>query len=175
MRDFEDAVVAFQREQDRRDLYHQTVDANAESVRIANDQYANGVSGYQGLVADVRHAVRRHGIRCCRRTSGVRRRCVHRDAAVISIFRQGNHGCRREGIRGLAIGQVPTERICRVACLGIYPSDGCMSNLLNRHYFKPIFCTTKMEIKGKNSPKRSRLGRVFVPAFSKAVCRKHSK
>jgi multidrug efflux system outer membrane protein len=46
VRDVEDAVVAFQREQDRRDLYRQTVDANAESVRIANDQYATGVTGF---------------------------------------------------------------------------------------------------------------------------------
>jgi outer membrane protein, multidrug efflux system len=46
VREVEDAVVAFQREQDRRDLYRQTVDANAESVRIANDQYANGVTGF---------------------------------------------------------------------------------------------------------------------------------
>ena len=46
VRDVEDAVVAFQRDQDRRDLYRQTVDANAESVRIANDQYAKGISGF---------------------------------------------------------------------------------------------------------------------------------
>jgi outer membrane protein, multidrug efflux system len=46
VRDVEDAVVAFQREQDRRDLYRQTVQANAESVRIASDQYANGVTDY---------------------------------------------------------------------------------------------------------------------------------
>jgi NodT family efflux transporter outer membrane factor (OMF) lipoprotein len=46
VRDVEDAVVAFQREQDRRDLYSQTVNANAESVRIANDQYATGVTGF---------------------------------------------------------------------------------------------------------------------------------
>jgi NodT family efflux transporter outer membrane factor (OMF) lipoprotein len=46
VRDVEDAVIAFQREQDRRDLYRQTVDANAESVRIANDQYANGVANF---------------------------------------------------------------------------------------------------------------------------------
>jgi len=46
VRDVEDAVVAFQREQDRRDLYRQTVDANAESVRIAGDQYANGVTDF---------------------------------------------------------------------------------------------------------------------------------
>src|ERR1700722_12445518 len=46
VRDVEDAVVAFQREQDRRDQYRQTVDANAESVKIASDQYANGVTGF---------------------------------------------------------------------------------------------------------------------------------
>ena len=46
VRDVEDAVVAFQREQDRRDLYRQTVDANTVSVRIANDQYANGVVSF---------------------------------------------------------------------------------------------------------------------------------
>jgi outer membrane protein TolC len=46
VQDVEDAVVSFQREQDRRDLYRQTVEANAESVRIANDQYANGVTGF---------------------------------------------------------------------------------------------------------------------------------
>lgn len=46
VRDVEDAVVAFDREQDRRDLYRQTVESNAESVRIANDQYASGVAGF---------------------------------------------------------------------------------------------------------------------------------
>ena len=35
-----------ERDLDRRDLYRQTVDANAESVRIANDQYAKGISGF---------------------------------------------------------------------------------------------------------------------------------
>jgi multidrug efflux system outer membrane protein len=46
VRDVEDAVVAFDREQDRRELYRQTVDANAEAVRIANEQYADGVTGF---------------------------------------------------------------------------------------------------------------------------------
>jgi outer membrane protein, multidrug efflux system len=46
VRDVEDAAVAFQREQDSRDLYRQTVEANAETVRIANDQYANGLIGF---------------------------------------------------------------------------------------------------------------------------------
>ncbi len=46
VRDVEDAVVAFDREQDRRDLYRQTVASNAEAVRIASEQYANGVTGF---------------------------------------------------------------------------------------------------------------------------------
>jgi len=46
VRDVEDALVAFNREQDQRDLYRQSVDANAEAVRIARDQYANGLTGF---------------------------------------------------------------------------------------------------------------------------------
>jgi multidrug efflux system outer membrane protein len=46
VRDVEDSVVAFDREQDRRDLYRQTVDANTESLRIANEQYGNRVVGF---------------------------------------------------------------------------------------------------------------------------------
>jgi NodT family efflux transporter outer membrane factor (OMF) lipoprotein len=46
VRDVEDAVVAFDREQDRQDLYRQTVAANAEAVRIANEQYSEGVAGF---------------------------------------------------------------------------------------------------------------------------------
>ncbi|MGA2231689.1 MAG: efflux transporter outer membrane subunit [Tepidisphaeraceae bacterium] len=46
VRDVEDSIIAFEREQERRELYRQTVNADAEAVRIANDQYANGVTGY---------------------------------------------------------------------------------------------------------------------------------
>ncbi len=50
VRDVEDAIVTFDREQDRRDLYRQTVDSNAEAVRIASEQYANGVTGFLNLL-----------------------------------------------------------------------------------------------------------------------------
>ena len=46
VRDVEDAVVAFDREQDRQDLYRQTVASNREAVRISSEQYANGVTGF---------------------------------------------------------------------------------------------------------------------------------
>ena len=46
VRDVEDAVVAFDREQDRRELYRRTVADNAEAVRIAREQYGNGVIGF---------------------------------------------------------------------------------------------------------------------------------
>ena len=46
VRDVEDAVIAFDREQDRRDLLRQTVDSDSQSVRIANDQYATGLTGF---------------------------------------------------------------------------------------------------------------------------------
>jgi hypothetical protein len=53
-------------------------------------------------------------------------------------------------------------------------SPPCPRRLPQQHYFRRDFCTTKLKNKGNTSSQRSRLGRVFVPAFSKGVRCKHS-
>ena len=45
-RDVEDAIVAFDRTQDARELTRRTVRSTGEAVRIAREQYAEGVTGF---------------------------------------------------------------------------------------------------------------------------------
>ena len=50
LRDVEDAIIVFDREQQRHELYRRTVDDDDEAVRIATDQYTNGVTSFLNLL-----------------------------------------------------------------------------------------------------------------------------
>jgi len=50
MREAEDALIAFNRQQDQYSLLAQSVQANEESVSIAKDRYANGTTDYLSLL-----------------------------------------------------------------------------------------------------------------------------